>query len=124
MNILYEKFMFLVFIVALLIVIYGLYDTWFVYNKAKDDSYHVAVDREPAELDVPGLEQDWQSLFPRLSTHSADMAYLIFNHAMKYYEMIIIDYQSLFAKDAFGLSLKIALLICGLTFPISYEMKR
>ncbi len=39
MNILYEKFMFLVFIVALLIVIYGLYDTWFVYNKAKDDSY-------------------------------------------------------------------------------------
>ena len=39
MNIIYEKFMFVVFLVALLIVIYGLYDAWYVYNKAGDDSY-------------------------------------------------------------------------------------
>lgn len=39
LNILYEKFMLLVFIIALLIVCYGLYDTWYVYNKAGDDSY-------------------------------------------------------------------------------------
>lgn len=39
MNVLYERFMLIVFIVALLIVIYGLYDTWYVYNKAEDDSY-------------------------------------------------------------------------------------
>ena len=39
MNILYEKFMLFAFIVALLIVIYGLYDTWYVYHNASDDSY-------------------------------------------------------------------------------------
>ena len=39
MNILYEKFMLLVFVLALLIVIYGLYDTWYVYHNANDDSY-------------------------------------------------------------------------------------
>ena len=39
MNILYEKLMLVAFILALLIVCYGLYDTWYVYDKAKDDSY-------------------------------------------------------------------------------------
>ena len=39
MNILYERFMSVVFLIALLIVIYGLYDTWYVYNRAGDDSY-------------------------------------------------------------------------------------
>ena len=39
MNILYEKFMLLVFVFALLIVAYGLYDTWYVYHNANDDSY-------------------------------------------------------------------------------------
>ena len=39
MNILYEKFMLFVFVVALLIVCYGLYDTWYVYHNALDDSY-------------------------------------------------------------------------------------
>ncbi|MCR5544106.1 MAG: class B sortase [Eubacterium sp.] len=39
MNIIYEKMMFIVFLIALLIVAYGLYDAWYVYNKADDDSY-------------------------------------------------------------------------------------
>ena len=39
MNILYEKLMLLAFTAVLLIVIYGLYDSWYVYNKASDDSY-------------------------------------------------------------------------------------
>ena len=39
MNILYERFMSVVFLIALLIVIYGLYDAWYVYNRAGDDSY-------------------------------------------------------------------------------------
>ncbi|SEQ26823.1 sortase B [Lachnospiraceae bacterium NE2001] len=39
MNIIYEKLMLVVFLVALLIVIYGLYDAWYVFNKADDDSY-------------------------------------------------------------------------------------
>ena len=39
MNILYEKFMLCVFLVGLLIVIYGLYDTWYVYHNAQDSSY-------------------------------------------------------------------------------------
>ncbi len=39
MNILYERVMLLFFLVALLIVIYGLYDAWYVFNKADDDSY-------------------------------------------------------------------------------------
>lgn len=39
MNIIYEKCMFALFIVALLVVLYGLYDAWYVYNKASDDSY-------------------------------------------------------------------------------------
>ncbi len=39
MNILYEKFMLLVFVLALLVVIYGLYDAWYVYHNASDDSY-------------------------------------------------------------------------------------
>ena len=51
MNILYEKFMLLVFIVALLIVIYGLYDTWYVYHNASDDSYRKY--RPTVEAGVP-----------------------------------------------------------------------
>ncbi|SNU05169.1 sortase B [Lachnospiraceae bacterium] len=39
MNIIYEKLMSVVFLIALLIVVYGLYDAWYVYNKADDDSY-------------------------------------------------------------------------------------
>ncbi|MCR4814524.1 MAG: class B sortase [Lachnospiraceae bacterium] len=39
MNIIYERAMFLVFAVALLVVAYGLYDAWYVYRKASDDSY-------------------------------------------------------------------------------------
>ena len=39
MNMIYEKLMLGVFIFAFLIVAYGLYDSWYVYNKAGDDSY-------------------------------------------------------------------------------------
>jgi len=39
MNILYEKLMLFAFVAVLLIVIYGLYDSWYVFNNAKDDSY-------------------------------------------------------------------------------------
>ena len=39
MNILYEKLMLCAFVVVLLIVVYGLYDTWYVFNNAIDDSY-------------------------------------------------------------------------------------
>ncbi len=39
MNILYEKFMLLVFVLALLIVTYGLYDSWYVFHSATDNSY-------------------------------------------------------------------------------------
>ena len=39
LNIVYEKIMLFVFVIALLIVCYGLYDTWYVYNKANDDGY-------------------------------------------------------------------------------------
>ncbi len=39
MNIFYEKFMLFIFTVALLIVCYGLYDTWYVYNNANSDDY-------------------------------------------------------------------------------------
>jgi len=38
MNIIYERAMLLVFLFALLIVAYGIYDTWYVYNKAGDNS--------------------------------------------------------------------------------------
>ena len=39
MNMIYERLMFFVFLIALLIVFYGLYDAWYVYNRAGDDSY-------------------------------------------------------------------------------------
>ena len=39
MNIIYEKCMLVLFFIALLFVLYGLYDTWYVYNRAEDDSY-------------------------------------------------------------------------------------
>lgn len=39
MNIIYERLMLVIFILALLIVVYGLYDAWYVYHKAGDDAY-------------------------------------------------------------------------------------
>ena len=39
MNIIYEKAMLFVFIVALLIICYGLYDAYYVYHKASDNDY-------------------------------------------------------------------------------------
>ena len=39
MNILYEKLMLLMFVAVLLIVIYGLYDSWYVFHNANDTSY-------------------------------------------------------------------------------------
>ena len=39
MNIIYEKVMLGIFIIALLVVFYGLYDAWYVYHKAGDDAY-------------------------------------------------------------------------------------
>ena len=38
MNTIYEKTMLAVFIVALLVVIYAMYDTWYVFDHANDDS--------------------------------------------------------------------------------------
>ncbi len=51
MNIIYEKCMFVVFLAALLIVIYGLYDAWYVFNKADDDSY---LKYKPTSEGAPG----------------------------------------------------------------------
>lgn len=39
MNDIYEKVMLGVFIAALLVVIYAMYDTWYVFDQAGDDSY-------------------------------------------------------------------------------------
>ena len=39
MNMIYEKLMLFVFVIALLVVAYGLYDAWYVYNKAGDNSF-------------------------------------------------------------------------------------
>ena len=39
MNILYEKLMLLAFTAVLLIVSYGLYDSWYVFHNANDSSY-------------------------------------------------------------------------------------
>jgi len=38
MNTIYEKTMLGIFIIALLVVIYAMYDTWYVFDKANDDS--------------------------------------------------------------------------------------
>ncbi len=38
LNMIYERIMLFVFILALLIVCYGLYDAWYVYHKADDNS--------------------------------------------------------------------------------------
>lgn len=50
MNIIYEKCMLAVFVVALLITLYGLYDAWYVYSKAGDDSY---LKYKPTESGAP-----------------------------------------------------------------------
>ena len=39
MNDIYEKTMLVAFVAALLVVIYSMYDTWYVFNQASDDSY-------------------------------------------------------------------------------------
>ena len=39
MNTIYEKTMLVIFLIALLIVVYALYDTWYVYDRASDTSY-------------------------------------------------------------------------------------
>ena len=39
LNLIYERAMLIVFVVALLIVLYGLYDSYLVYQKAGDDTY-------------------------------------------------------------------------------------
>ena len=39
MNIIYEKIMLGIFLIALLIVVYALYDTWYVFDHANDKSY-------------------------------------------------------------------------------------
>ncbi|MBR5425962.1 MAG: class B sortase [Clostridiales bacterium] len=39
MNSIYEKTMLVIFLIALLIVVYALYDTWYVYDRASDTSY-------------------------------------------------------------------------------------
>ena len=39
MNDIYEKVMLGVFVIALLVVIYAFYDTWYVFDQAADDSY-------------------------------------------------------------------------------------
>lgn len=52
MNIIYEKCMLFVFLVALLVVAYGLYDAWYVYNKAGDDSY-LAYKPVPGAVETP-----------------------------------------------------------------------
>ena len=59
MNIIYEKVMLVVFILALLIVCYGLYDTWYVYDKARDDSfkrYKPVVGEAPVPEEAPITE--------------------------------------------------------------------
>ena len=39
MNILYDRIMLIAFILALLVILYGLYDNWYVYQHANDDGY-------------------------------------------------------------------------------------
>lgn len=58
MNILYEKLMLFSFVAVLLIVIYGLYDSWYVFHNAKDDSYlkYKPVEGETIPDDIPITE--------------------------------------------------------------------
>ena len=55
MNILYERFMLLFFLLILLVVIYGLYDSWYVYSDAIDDSYrkYKPVEGQSISEDIP-----------------------------------------------------------------------
>ena len=39
MNMIYERLMLVAFAVAFLVIAYGLYDSWYVYNKAGDESF-------------------------------------------------------------------------------------
>ena len=39
MNTIYEKTMLVIFLIALLFVVYALYDTWYVFDRASDTSY-------------------------------------------------------------------------------------
>ncbi len=55
MNILYEKLMLLAFILAMLIVVYGLYDSWYVFHSANDKSVlrYKPKEGEPIPDDIP-----------------------------------------------------------------------
>ena len=63
MNIIYERVMLVLFIVALLVVFYGLYDAWYVYHKAGDDTvlqYKPAVGKSvPAESPITNDMVAW-----------------------------------------------------------------
>ncbi|MBO4473871.1 MAG: class B sortase [Clostridiales bacterium] len=58
MNTIYEKTMLVIFVIALLIVVYALYDTWYVFDHANDKSYlnykpgQVNADASPADSPI------------------------------------------------------------------------
>ncbi|MBQ6229843.1 MAG: class B sortase [Eubacterium sp.] len=58
MNILYERFMLFIFTLILLVVIYGLYDSWYVFSNASDDSYRKYKPEEGQNIsdDIPITE--------------------------------------------------------------------
>lgn len=55
MNILYEKVMLFSFVLLLLVVVYGLYDSWYVFHNADDKSYlnYKPVPGEDVPEDIP-----------------------------------------------------------------------
>lgn len=68
MNDIYEKTMLAVFVMALLVVIYAMYDTWFVFDRAGDDSFlrfkpdqvnADTIDESPISSDMVG----WITIF-------------------------------------------------------------
>ena len=59
LNVIYERIMLFVFILALLIVCYGLYDAWYVYRKADDSSllkYKPTAAKQTEVIDNPIAE--------------------------------------------------------------------
>ncbi len=55
MNRIYEKVMLVIFVVALLIAVYALYDTWYVFDHANDTSY---LKYKPNVVNADGLPED------------------------------------------------------------------
>ena len=55
MNSIYEKTMLTIFVVALLVVVYALYDTWYVFDHANDKSY---LKYKPGVVNADGAEND------------------------------------------------------------------